>query len=139
MKELLRIVVATAILWALCAAAVELGNDRETVIPAPDAVAEGFTREVLSRRWDRARPYLQEPESMSDGDLRALEQRIRSRVRQVYEVEAKTIARDDDHARASVSIASSFGSDTIAYELVFDREWRIVTPRTALLTANEGR
>lgn len=125
MTKLLAIVLATAVLFGICVYAIEAGDDRKTLIPPPDAVAEAFTREVLTGRWARAKEYLQEPESRSDEELRALRESIERRVRVVSEVESETVAMDDDRALANVRVSSSFGSESIAYQLVFDDEWKI--------------
>jgi hypothetical protein len=125
MKELLSVVVAVALVVGASALAVEQFGDRETFVPPPDSVAEGFVREVLMKRWDRARPYLAEPESMSNDDLRALEQSWESRVGDPWIIEAETISRTNDRALASVRLQSEKGSDVVAFALVFDREWKI--------------
>ncbi len=125
MTKLAALVLVTAVLFGICVLAIEGGDDRKTVVPPPDAVAEAFTREVLAGRWARAKEYLQEPESRSDEELRALRESLERRVRVVSEVDAETVAMDDERALANVRVASSFGSEAIAYRLVFDDEWKI--------------
>ena len=127
MKELISVLVAMALVIAGSAFAVEHFEDRETFIPPPDAVAEGFVREVLMKRWDRARPYLAEPESMSNDDLEALEKQWESRAGDPWVIESETISRTNDEALATVRMQSEKGSEAVSFAMVFDREWKIVT------------
>jgi hypothetical protein len=127
-KELVSVLVALALVIAGSALAVEHFDDRETLIPPPDAVAEGFVREVLMKRWDRARPYLAKPESMSNQDLEVLEKSWESRAGDPWIIEAETISRTDHEALTTVRMQSAKGSEAVSFTLVFDREWKIVRP-----------
>jgi hypothetical protein len=126
MKELVSVLVAVALVIAGTAVAVEHFHERETFIPPPDAVAEGFVREVLMKRWDRARPYLAKPDSMSNDDLEALEQSWESRAGDPSIIEAEIISRTNEEALATVRMQSEKGSEVVSFSLVFDREWKIV-------------
>ena len=124
MVRLLSVVAAIALLIGISALAVERFDDRETFVPPPDAVAEGFVRELLAKRWARARPYLTEP--LGDEELRAMQEALEARVGEPTEIEAKTISHDDRNALANVRLSSKQGSEAIAYELRFEAEWKIV-------------
>lgn len=115
MKRLLWLVIALGVLWGICALAVETFNDRETLVPPPDAVAEGFTREVLTKRWDRAQKYLLEP--VDDERLKQLHDSLPD----TSEVDAELIARTDEHALVNVRVSSA----AVAFSLQFDEEWKI--------------
>ena len=58
MKEILSTLGVTGAALSLIAAVVFGGHDRSTFVPAPDAVAESFAREVATRRFDLAVNYL---------------------------------------------------------------------------------
>lgn len=126
MRHLLSVLAAAAVLVAASALAVEQFEDRELFVPPPEAVAEGFIREVITGRYSRAREYLQERESMSEDQLRALEQEIESRTGDPTEVEAETVTRDDQRALVTVRVSSAQGSHAMAYGLEFEEEWKIV-------------
>lgn len=126
MKELLAVLAAFAVLAGAGTVAVETFGDRELFVPPPDAVAEGFTRETLAGRYARARPYLAEPESVSEPELRALEQRIEAEVKEASEVEASVVSSDEERALVTVRVSSSTGSHASSYALVFRGEWKIV-------------
>jgi hypothetical protein len=116
MKRLVWVLGALAVLCGVCALAVKAANDRETLVPPPDAVAEGFTREVLTKRWDRANVYLVKP--VSDERLQQLQESLPDS----SEVDAEIVARNDEHALVNVRVSSA----AVAYSLVFEEEWKIV-------------
>ena len=125
MKELAVVLICFALLLGATALAVETFGDRELMVSPPDAVAEGFVRETLTGRYARARQYLADPDSMSDDDVRALEQSIEARVGDATEVEAEIVSRDDERALATVRVSSGQGSEALSYTLAFDSEWKI--------------
>lgn len=100
MKELLGATLPFALLLACSYIAVELLHDRALVVPPPDAVAEAFTREVMTRRWDRARTFLANPDSVTRAQLEVLQ----SRLGDAANVDAQTISRDDTHAIVEVAL-----------------------------------
>ena len=133
MKELLGVAIAIALMIAMTALAVEQFGDRGLFVPPPDAVAEGFVRAVVSKRWDRARPYLAEPESMSNAQLESLQKSWEQTLGAPTQIDAETIARDDRGALASVRMQSAHGSEAVAFALRFDDEWKIVhTPAVGI-------
>jgi hypothetical protein len=127
MRELAGVALAAALLIGMSTLAVERFHDRETFTSPPDAVAEGFVREVVTKRWDRAKPYLVEPESMSDDDLEMLQKSWGEPSR----IEAELISRDDEQALVHTTLKSAGGSEVVAFALTFDGEWKITTERLA--------
>lgn len=127
MGRLLAIFAAAALVVGITALSVNVFDDRETMIPPPDAVAEGFVREVLMKRWARARPYL--VEEMSDAQLEALEQSLESRVGDAMTIEAELLSRDDEQALVTVRLEGPKGSEAVSYALRFDEEWKVALAR----------
>lgn len=125
MKEAAVALLSFALLLGATALAVETFGDRELMVSPPDAVAEGFVRETVTGRYARARQYLSDPQSMSDDDVRDLEQFIESRVGEPTEVEAELVSRDDQRALVTVRVSAAERSEALSYGLVFDREWKI--------------
>lgn len=117
MKKILGLSAALALLLAAGLFAVELLDDRELFVPPPDAVAEGFTREVMTKRYDRARAYLLEPESVSNDQLEALQQRLG----EPQNVETETVGRNSDEATVEVKLKET----SFTVPLAFDDEWKI--------------
>lgn len=120
MKEIAGVVLATALLVGLSALAIERG-DRATFVSPPDAVAEGFVREVVTKRWDRARTYLADPDSMSNAEIEALQKSWGD----PSTVEAEIVSRTDEQSAVNVTLKSAKGSEVTALALVFDGEWKI--------------
>ena len=120
MKEIAGVLLATALLIGMSALAIERG-DRETFVSPRDAVAEGFVREVVMKRWDRARPYLAEPQSMSDGELSALQTRFGD----PSTIDAEILSRDDERASVNVTLKSAGGAEDFVFALTFDDEWKV--------------
>jgi len=112
-----------AVLVGGSALAVELLGDRELVVPPPEAVAEGFVREVITGRYSRANDYLSTPRP--EDDLRALEQLIEARTGDPSEVEAETVSRNETQALVNVRVSGGKGSEAMALALTFEEEWKI--------------
>lgn len=121
MKEIAGVVVAMALLIGMSALAIERFDDRELFVSPPDAVAEGFVREVVTKRWDRARTYLVEPDSKSNAELETLQKSWG----EPSGVEAEIVSRTEEQASVSVKLKSAKVSVVLAFELVFDGEWKI--------------
>ncbi len=127
MKEIVGVILATALLLGMSALAIERG-DRETFVSPPDAVAEGFTREVVTKRWDRARTYLAGPDSMSNAEIAALQKSWEQRAGDPSEVQAETSSLTDEKALVNVTLKSAKGSAVLVFALTFDGEWKIALP-----------
>jgi hypothetical protein len=124
MMKLVAILAAIAALVGLTALAVERFDDRELFVPPPDAVAEGFAREVTTGRYDRAREYLEDSSPWTREDLRRMDERLGNPT----QVEAEVLSRTDEQALVNVRLTSAERSQAIAFELKFEQEWKIVTP-----------
>jgi hypothetical protein len=127
MKEIAGVILATALLLAMSALAIERG-DRATFVSPPDAVSEGFVREVVSKRWDRARTYLLDPDSMSNAEIATLQRAWEQRIGDPSKVHAETISRTDEKASVNVKLKSAKGSAVLVFALAFDGEWKIALP-----------
>lgn len=131
MKQVFAVVIAFALLLGASALAVDGFHDRELFVPPPDAVAEGFVRAVVCGRYEPARAYLAESSSMSEQDLRALDESLGD----AWNVEAKVVSRDDVRAVANVRVSGAEQANVVEFELVFEREWKIVRARNAGVSA----
>jgi len=126
MKEIAGVALATALLLGMSALAIDRG-DRATFVSPPDAVAEGFVREVVTKRWDRARTYLADPDSMSNAEIEGLQKSWEERLGDPSEVDAELVSRTDEQAVVNVRLKSAKGSAVIPFALAFDGEWKIRT------------
>ena len=119
MKEIGGVLLAMALLVGATALAVSAFDDRELMVPPPDAVAEGFTREVANKRWPRAKEYLADPESMSQDEMERMQEEIGAG----QNIEAEIVARDETHAVVTVRVPSKQVAKN--FSLTFDQEWKI--------------
>jgi hypothetical protein len=126
MKEMAAVLFASFLLIGATGVAVSQFDDREIFVPPPDAVAEGFAREIVTKRWARARPYL--TRDASDKELAALHKAWEERVGEPTTIEAETISRDRDRALVNVRLQSAKGSEAVAFGLVFEEEWKVELP-----------
>ena len=121
MKEIAGVVAAMALLIGMSALAIERFDDRELFVSPPDAVAEGFVREVVTKRWDRARTYLLDPEAMSNTDIEALQKAWGN----PSTVESEIVSRTDERASVNVTLKSERGAEVVVFTLRFEGEWKI--------------
>ena len=119
MRELFGVAIAFGLILGASALAVETLDDRETVVPPPDAVAETFTREVMCKRWDQAEEYLQNPEEWSQEELEAMQRELG----QGHNVEAEIVVRNETRAVVTVRVPAKAVVKNFA--LVFDGDWKI--------------
>ena len=102
MRHLAGIVAAFALLAGVTTLAVHAFDDRELFVPPPDAVAESYTREVMSKRWEPAKEFLADRESVSEEEMRAWQRELS----EGQNVEAETVTRDDTRALVVVRVPS---------------------------------
>lgn len=121
--KLFGVMLTLALLVGATGLAVQRG-DRALMVSPPDAVLEGFVREVVMKRYPRAEEYLQQ--RVPEDQLRALADEIEAKVGDPIVFDAKTITRDEHDARATIRLAAGKRSESLSYALVFEDEWKIV-------------
>ena len=91
MTVIARVVAATGIALAVVAAVVFVADDRQTLVPPPEAVVEGFARQLAAGRAERAIPYLARSvsEKISAERLREYEKRVERGLGDVGDVRAE--------------------------------------------------
>ncbi|HET7710763.1 MAG TPA: hypothetical protein VFL80_02430 [Thermoanaerobaculia bacterium] len=103
-------------------------DDRATLVPPPDAVAENFVRMVETERFSQATRFLAEENAASEEDLKHLYARIEQRLGRVTEIESEVRQQDDEHATAEVTISSARGETTLQIDLAWSNaEWKITS------------
>ena len=112
MKTLLALA-ATLALTLLIIAGIVFGlNDDSIFVSPPEAVAEGFLRQMISKRYERAVPYLSEDlASHVDADsLHTLGTRLSARIGGEGEVRGEKGSIDGGHATARAVITAKNGA-----------------------------
>lgn len=123
MREIFSGLVMFALFAGVSLFAIESLGDRETVVPPPDAIAEQFIRAVMAKRWEPAKEYLQDPESMTDEELEAMQRELG----EGQNVEAEIVSRDESRARVTVRLPSR--GVVKNFSLTFDQGWKVVVSR----------
>jgi hypothetical protein len=124
--RLLGILLITALLMGASAAAVGPMRDREIFTPPPEAVAEGFMREVMSNRYDQARAYLVKSDAVSNDVLGEMEHQVEGAIGDVHDVKSELASRTDNRALVVVRMKSAQSSDARGVALEWeDGEWKV--------------
>jgi hypothetical protein len=121
MKELLAVLLAFGLLLGASALAVESLGDRQTVVSPPDAVAEELVRALVNERFDQARAYLAEPETVTDDQLRALAASLGDPTT----IESELTEAGRERALATVTTSSGARSQAHRFALVFEGDWQV--------------
>ncbi len=125
MKELAKVVIITGLLIGAAAAAIHGFGDRELFVPPPDAVAEGFMREVTMKRFDQASSYLADSGS-THFDLPGLARNIERTHGYVDDINARTITSTKGRAVVRVQLRSALRTDSMAVTTVWEGHgWKV--------------
>jgi len=128
MRELLYTLAVLAASLLLIAAFVFGGHDRSTFVPAPEAAAEGFAREIATKRYDMAMNYLALPAKRAETarTLASRFERLLASTGTINQVEAAPQWMKESRAAARATVKGDTGR--VSFELGFIREnglWRI--------------
>lgn len=106
MKAIWGVLLVCAATLALLAGVVFGLGDSSVFVPPPEAVVEGFMRELATKRYERALPYLTEDlAARTDADaLKSLTARLKSRTGDILDVRGEPGWIDGDRAEASVTL-----------------------------------
>jgi hypothetical protein len=128
MRDLLIVLAVVAGGLAIAAGAVFGLHDRQTFVPPPEAVVEGFAREVVQRRYELAVNYLARDlraKTGADG-LRATFDPMRQRIGTPNQVSGEPDWMEEFAASARARIDGESGSAVLPFQLVREQGlWRI--------------
>jgi hypothetical protein len=126
-KAVAAVLGVAAVSLALVAWAVFVLGDRTVLVPPPEAVAEGFMRQLQTRRFEQARSYLARPAVRSAEDLRARLEALERAVGRIQDVRGRrgTVGSLDASAVADLTTADRARAE-VAFSLRREHgEWRI--------------
>jgi hypothetical protein len=91
---------------AIIGFAVFVGGDRYTLVPSPEASAEGFVRQVVLERYPQTRQYVASGSAgeLSASHLAAWRGRLEARSGHTMQIDASGVAMDDARAVAHVRV-----------------------------------
>jgi hypothetical protein len=126
-KAVAAVLGVAAVSLALVAWAVFVLGDRTVLVPPPEAVAEGFMRQLQTRRFEQARSYLARPAVRSAEDLRARLEALERAVGRIQDVRGRrgTVGSLDASSVADLTTADRARAE-VAFSLRREHgEWRI--------------
>jgi hypothetical protein len=127
MKAIVQLLAATTLAMMVIAVWVFAAGDRQTMVPPPDAVGEGFLRQLATRRYDRVGSYL--PDGRQQRSAAALRRQFDSLWRYtgtVNQVDAELVSIDGEHARAVAIARGDLADARVLVELIRERGvWKV--------------
>lgn len=128
MHDLLKVLGGTALALAVIAGAILYGRDTTIMVPVPEAVAEDFTRQVATRRYDRALQYIDNGSAMTLVNVRLAGEALRERAGAIDRVEGEPGRIEGNQAAAS-AVMTTEQAGRIRYWFRFTRRnglWKII-------------
>ena len=128
MRDLLNVVVVAVVALAALAVLVFVGDDVETVVPPPEAVAEQFARALAMGRYDMALPQVESTSGITLTTVRVAGDRLRAQWGRVDQVEGEPGTIAGTHATAGALLTSERGG-LVRLQFRFVRQaglWKIV-------------
>jgi hypothetical protein len=121
MTDVLEEVLVMALALAVVAFGVGAGRDRALFVPPPEAVVEGFARQLATGRYDRALQYVNPAAGISVDSLREASDDLRLRHGPVNHVSGEAGTAQGDMASAA-AVFRTQQSGEIRHEFVL--AWR---------------
>lgn len=126
MKEAAGVLLAVALLVGATWLSTEQLHDRELMVSPPDAVAEGFVRAVMEKRFEPAGSYMKE-----EADLEPLYERLHARLGEASAIDAELVSRTDEEALVNVRLESAQATEVLALPLVWENgAWKVTSAGT---------
>ena len=128
MRKLLYTLAVCAASLLLIAGFVFSGGDRSIFVPAREPAAEGFARQIATRRYELAMNYLASPARRAEtpDTLASRFERLLASIGTINEVDATPEWMRQSHAAARATVEGNTGR--VSFDLGFIREnglWRI--------------
>jgi hypothetical protein len=127
-RQIVAVLVVIATGLAIAAGSAFGLHDTETLVPPPEAVTEGFTRELVERRYGLALNYLaRDLRATTDAaSLRARMEPMRQRLGTPNQVSAVTYWVRESDAAARALVDADAGTAVLEFALIRENGlWRI--------------
>jgi len=128
MLDLLKVLISTAVALGIVFAVLVTGEDRTVLVPPPEAVAEQFTRQIATRRYDRATQYVDHSSGITEINIRLEGEALHARAGGIDRVEGEPGHIDGNRATASAALMTEkAGRVRYLFQLArVQRLWKIV-------------
>ena len=128
MREVSLTLAALAAALIIVAAAIHIGNDRATLVPPPEVVAEGFARQIATGRFDMAMHLLSSETQRRESPqtLAARFDALDPKAGQLDDVKTELQWMQQDHARAGAEVTMRGRMTSFDVQLVREHGlWRV--------------
>jgi hypothetical protein len=127
MKAIVQLLAAMMLALVVIAVWVFAAGDRQTMVPPPDAVGEGFLRQLATRRYDRVGSYLSHGrQEWSAAELRRQFDPLWRYTGTVNQVDAELVSIDGERARAVAIAHGDLADARVLVELIRERGvWKV--------------
>jgi hypothetical protein len=130
MKAIVQLVAALTLAMIVVAAWVFAAGDRRTLVPPPDAVAEGFLRQLTARRYDRVESHVSRTRrsapAWSAATLRRRFEPLWRYTGRVNQVDAELVSIEGDRARAVAGAQGDLAEARVLVELAREHGlWKV--------------
>jgi hypothetical protein len=97
-------------------------EDRFILTRPPEAAVEGFVRQLLTKRYERALPYLVDDQRnrLSPEDLRAYVEDLETRLGEIQDVRGERVSMTSERAQALAQVRTEQGWKAEPFRLVFE-------------------
>ena len=128
MLEVVKALTATALALGFVFVVLVAGQDRTILVSPPEAVVEQFARQIATKRYDRATPYLDDASGITEINVRLAGEALHATAGAIDSVEGEPGAMDGDRATASaLLITEKAGRVRYMFRLARVRHlWKIV-------------
>jgi hypothetical protein len=106
MSDVAKVLAATVVALAVVAGVVIGGQDSTYFVPPPEAVAESFTREVATRRYDRAMEFVDPTSGITAINARLGSEELHGRAGAINDVKGDPGAITGERATASAVLTT---------------------------------
>jgi hypothetical protein len=120
MNDLLKTIVVCGFAMLGIAGVIFGLGDAKTLVPPPEAVAEGFVRTLAAGRYARATPFLSKrlATTTDESNLRAIAKQIEAGAGGILDVRGQTDSIDGEFARATAIVKTRSGERYVELRLV---------------------
>jgi hypothetical protein len=127
MKAIAQLLVTMTVAMMIVAVWVVAAGDRQTLVPPPDAVGEGFLRQLTARRYDRVDSYLSHARQKWSAEARRRQfDSLWRYTGGVNQVDAELVSIEGDHARAVATAHGDVADVRVLVELIREHGlWKV--------------
>jgi hypothetical protein len=126
-KAIVRLLLTISLAMGIIALCVFAADDRQTFVPPPEAIGEGFLRQMTARRYDRVEQYFSRARhEWTAGALRRQFDPLWRRTGTINQVDAELVSIEEDRASVVATARGDDGDASVRFSLTREQGlWRV--------------